>query len=51
MYKDLILDGNTETKLYEHIKDINFPNLKFMNTWGNNIESIECLTRIFWPNL
>jgi hypothetical protein len=33
------------------MKDIKFYNLKYMNTWGNNIESIECISRMYMPNL
>lgn len=37
--------------MYIQMQDISFTKLKYMNTWGNNIDSIECISRIYWPNL
>lgn len=46
-----ILDANRYNAMYMEIQDIRFGKLKYMNTWGNNVESIECIGRIYWPNL
>lgn len=38
MYRILFIKvSNHYSKLFNEIKDINFPYLKYMNIWGNNI--------------
>ena len=49
--KGVVLDDNKDPYLLKSIENINFPSLVELTLRGNNIESLENLTRIFLPSL
>ena len=47
----IIEDANKCPNIIKDILHIEFVHLENLNIWGNNIVSIECLTRIKMPQL